>query len=75
MQPEKLNELADNLFAEISEWKKPADQILSAFLRANRSLNSRNRRFIQSSIYTKLRELGNCPRFQHWVSGKPVLGP
>jgi len=61
MQPEKLNELADNLFAEITEWKKPADQILGAFLRANRSLNSRNRRFIQSAIYTKLRELGNCP--------------
>ena len=61
MQPEKLNEIADGIFAEIAEWKKPADQVLGHFLRANRSLNSRNRRFIQAAVYDKIRALGNCP--------------
>lgn len=61
MQESKLQEIADGIFAEIAEWKKPADQILNNFFRQNRSLNSRNRRFIQAAVYDKIRSLGNCP--------------
>ncbi len=63
MKPENQLKLADELFAEISAWKFPADKFLNNYFRNNRFVGSKDRRFISDYVYSKIRSLGDCPEW------------
>jgi len=53
--------LADELFAEIAQWKFPADKFLNDYFRTHRFVGSKDRRYLYDAIYEKIRALGSCP--------------
>lgn len=65
MKPETIEQLANGIFEEISQWNYPADRIINKFFRSNRSINSRNRRAIKTIVYDKVRAI---PGYPEWLN-------
>lgn len=63
MQHENRITLAEELFAQIAEWKFPADKFLNDYFRTHRFVGSKDRRFLYDEIYAKIRGLGDCPKW------------
>lgn len=63
MTPENRIILADQLFAEIAQWKFPADKYLNDYFRTHRFVGSKDRRYLYDAIYGKIRALGDCPEW------------
>lgn len=63
MKPENRDILAEELFAQIAEWKFPADKFLNDYFRKNRFVGSKDRRYLYDKIYSKIRSLGDAPQW------------
>ena len=66
MKDENRIVLAEELFAQIAEWKFPADKFLNDYFRRNRFVGSKDRRFLYDTVYARIRGLGDCPE---WLRG------
>lgn len=56
-------EQVKTVFAEVQKWKFPADSVLSAWFRMNKSLGSRDRAEVAEAVYDILRNLRRYRQF------------